>query len=122
MNVVAIILEIVLSLVFLMAGSTKVFGVKMQVDSFKSLKLPQWFRVVTGLVQYVGVAALIIGLWEPSYAAWAGVWLGFTMLCAVAAHIRAKHTIGMSVPAIVLMLLSIAVILLHSSELANFPN
>jgi putative oxidoreductase len=121
MEVVAIILEILLSLVFLMAGSTKVFGVKMQVDSFNSLKLPQWFRVVTGLVQYIGVAALIIGLWQPSWAAWAGVWLGFTMLCAVAAHVRAKHKIAMMFPAFVLMLLSISVILLHSSELINFP-
>ena len=121
MDVVAIILEILLSLMFLMAGSMKVFGAKAQVDSFKGLKLPQWFRVVTGLVQYVGVAALIIGFSEPSWAAWAGVWLGFTMLCAIVAHIRAKHGVSLMVPAFVLMLLAIGVILLHSSELVNFP-
>ncbi|QGQ98929.1 DoxX family protein [Paenibacillus psychroresistens] len=121
MDVLAIILEALLGLIFLMAGATKIFGVKMQVDSFKSLRLPQWFRVVTGLVQYVGVAGIIIGFWEPSWAAWAGIWLGFTMLCAVAAHIRVRHTFAMTFPAVILMLLAIVIALMHSSELVNFP-
>jgi putative oxidoreductase len=121
MDIVAIILEILLGLVFLMAGTTKILGVKMQVDSFKGLGLPQWFRVVTGLVQYVGVAAIVIGFWEPSWAAWAGIWLGFTMLCAVAFHIRAKHSPAMFLPAIILMILPIVLALMHGSELANFP-
>jgi putative oxidoreductase len=121
MDVIAIILEILLGLVFLMAGATKILGVKMQVDGFKEYGLPQWFRVVTGLVQYVGVTAIIIGFWEPSWSAWAGIWLGFTMLCAVAVHILAKHPFAKALPAVILMILAIVVVLMHASELVNFP-
>lgn len=120
MELSAIIIEILLGLIFLMAGSMKVFGSKMQVESFEHLKLPQWFRVVTGLMQFVGVIAIAIGIWEPSWAAGAGIWFGFMMLCATAAHVRVKDSVAQSVPALILMILSIAVTLLHSSELMNF--
>jgi putative oxidoreductase len=121
MNVIAIILEILLGLAFLMGGAPKIFGIKSQVDGFKEMGLPQWLRVITGLVEVVGVIAIIIGFWEPSWSAWAGIWLGFTMLCAVAVHIRAKHSFAKALPAAILMILAIAVALIHASDLVNFP-
>ncbi|MBW7455114.1 DoxX family protein [Paenibacillus sepulcri] len=121
MDVLVMIIEILLGLMFLMAGSMKVFGTKMQVDSFAHLKLPQWFRVFTGLTQYIAVIALVIGFWEPSWSAWAGIWLGFIMLGAAAAHIRVKDPVTALLPVIVLLILSVALTLLQSSELANFP-
>lgn len=119
MDILAVIIQILLGLVFLMAGSMKVFGSKMQVESFKHLRLPQWFRVVTGLMQYIGVIALIVGIWEPSWAAWAGIWFGIMMLCAILFHVRVKDSVANSLPAFVLMVLAIAVTVIQYSDLVN---
>ncbi len=121
MDIVSIVLQALLAAAFFMSGLTKISGVKMQVDSFNHLKLPQWFRVVTGLVQWVGVTALIIGFWEPSWAAAGGLWLGVTMFGAVLAHARVKDSVKLMFPPIVLALLSLAVFFLQLSELSDFP-
>ena len=59
-----IIIEIVLAFVFTFAGLTKLFGIKWQIDNYNMLKLPQWFRIVTGWTQIIGVAAIILGIWK----------------------------------------------------------
>jgi putative oxidoreductase len=87
-DVVAIVLEALLGLLFLMSGVGKMIGPKMIVENFKKWRLPQWFRGVTGLVELVGAIAMIIGIWEPSWAAAAGLWLGITMFVAILVHIR----------------------------------
>jgi putative oxidoreductase len=121
LNIVAIVLEVLLGLMFLMAGIMKIGGAKMHVENFKKWGMPQWFRVVTGLVELVGAVAMIIGIWEPSWAAWAGLWLGFTMLVGVGVHIRIKDPAKQSIAAVVLLILSAVVVIIHSPELANFP-
>jgi putative oxidoreductase len=119
MNTVAVILEILLGLLFIMSGFSKVAGVKMQVDSFTKLGYPQWFRVLIGLLQIIGAAGFIIGIWTQSIGAWAGIGIGIIMLGAVVTHIRAKDPVGaVSVP-FVLMVLALAVTFIHSSELSN---
>ncbi|WP_238357857.1 DoxX family protein [Cohnella zeiphila] len=117
----ALVLDILLVAAFLMSGSTKVFGLKFQVESFQRLRLPQWFRVFTGLTQYIGVAALVVGFWEPSWAAWAGIWFAFIMLCATAAHIRVGDSGSKTAPAVVLMILAIALAIAQGAELGHFP-
>jgi putative oxidoreductase len=121
MNALSIVLQIVLAIAFLMGGGMKIAGSKMHVESFQHLRLPQWFRVVTGLVEFVGAAAMIIGVWRHSWAAWAGIWLGITMLGAIFAHVRVKDTLKQMAPAIVLFILSVVVLLIRSPELLNFP-
>lgn len=95
--------------------------IKMHVDNFDRLKLPQWFRVFTGLVELVGAIAIIVGIWTPSWAAWAGILLAVTMLGAVAAHIRGKDPAGQTVFPLVLLIIAVAVTVIHSSALGNFP-
>ncbi|MFK7694962.1 DoxX family protein [Paenibacillus sp. HJGM_3] len=121
MNVVAIVLEALLGLMFLMGGLTKLAGQKMHVDNFNHWGLPQWFRSVTGLVELVGAIALIVGIWVPSWGAWGGLWIGFTMLVGVIVHLRVKDTFKQTFPAVLLTILAIVVAIIHSSELANFP-
>ena len=75
---------------FIMAGLGKVSGAKMHRDSFDHLRLPQWFRMVTGLIELVGAALLIVGYWQTDYTT-AGAWvLGVTAIGGLAAHLRAK--------------------------------
>jgi len=121
LNIVAIVLEVLLGLMFIMAGVTKIVGQKMHVDNFAKWGLPQWFRVVTGLIELVAGAAMIVGIWQPSWAAWAGVVLVVTMIGAVLTHVRIKDTFKNTVNSIVLLVLSVVVLWIQNGELANFP-
>ncbi|MFE6074218.1 DoxX family protein [Paenibacillus sp. NPDC057886] len=69
MSIVSITLQTLLILMFLMASSGKLRGAKTPIEEFEKLRLPQWFRVVTGIVELVSAAALIIGYWYASWVA-----------------------------------------------------
>ena len=81
------------------------------VELFDQIGLGQWFRIVTGAVEVVGAVALVV----PGLASIGALWLGFTMVCAVATHVFILHT-G-PVPAIVLGLLNALVVYLRRDEL-----
>jgi uncharacterized membrane protein YphA (DoxX/SURF4 family) len=119
LSVLTIVLQSLLSLVFLMSGLSKIAGAKQQVESFTHLGLPQGFRVFTGLVQIVGVALLVIGYWDTGIAALGGLWLGVTMLGGVLAHLRARDSIGKALPAFVLAVLSLAITIINFEDLQN---
>ncbi|WP_274649604.1 DoxX family protein [Paenibacillus humicola] len=119
MTILSAVLQSLLILAFLFAGSSKLAGVKHQVESFAHLGLPQWFRVVTGLVQYIGVAALVIGFWHPGMAAWAGIWLGITMLLACAAHFKAGDSALRAVPAFVLAVIAVVLVCLNAGDVGH---
>jgi uncharacterized membrane protein YphA (DoxX/SURF4 family) len=103
MHVFSIVLQILLGLAFLMSGFSKISGSKMQVDAFDHLRLPQWFRVVTGLVQLIGVVGLIVGIWVEGLAFWAGLWFAVIMFFALMAHIRVKDPVKALIAPFVLM-------------------
>ncbi|MDF2662706.1 MAG: hypothetical protein K0Q94_5497 [Paenibacillus sp.] len=121
MQVVSIIIQIVLALLFLMAGAGKAAGSNMHVENFKQWRLPQWFRVVTGLVELIGAAALVIGIWEPSWAAAGALWLGITSIGGIWVHIRARDTFKQSFMIVLLFILCAVVFFIQLDELANFP-
>jgi putative oxidoreductase len=104
-------LQGVIAAAFLAAGSAKLAGVPFMVDLFSQIGLGQWFRVVTGAVEVTGAVALLI----PGLASIGALWLGGTMVGAVATHLFVLHT--SPVPAIVLGLLNAAVIYLRRDEL-----
>lgn len=110
------VLQIILIVLFSLLSLQKMFGAKLQVDIFRQLDLPQWFRTVTGVVQCVGAIGLFIGIWIPWAAAGAGAWLAITMLGAVAAHFRVKDPIGKAMPATVLALMAIAITAINFLE------
>jgi putative oxidoreductase len=91
----------------------KLAAVPSEVQLFAQIGLGQWFRVVTGVVQIVGAFALVY----PGLASIGGLWLGFTMFCAVVANVVVLHT--SPAPAIVLMLLNALIVYLRRGELAS---
>ena len=119
MEIVSIILQSLLILVFLMSGLSKLAGAKMQIESFEHLGLPQWFRIITGLVQLAAAAAMIAGYWNPGWAAAAGLLLGMVAIGGLLAHIRAKDSFKQSFPIVILGILSFVVFLLRMSDLQN---
>ncbi len=112
--VVSIIVQSLLIFAFLLAGGSKIAGAKVQVEAFKHLGLPQWFRIFTGLCQYVGVAALIVGFWYPGLLAWAGAWFGIMMVLGGLAHLRVKDPIGKAAPAFALAVIAIVLLIMNA--------
>jgi putative oxidoreductase len=106
-------LQGILAAAFLAAGVTKLTGAPFMVDLFAQIGLGQWFRVTTGVVEVAGAIALLV----PGLASVAGLWLGFTMIGAVAAHLLVLHT--SPAPAIVLGLLNTLVVYLRRDELVD---
>ncbi|CAH1217433.1 hypothetical protein PAECIP111891_04564 [Paenibacillus allorhizoplanae] len=117
MTVFSIALQSLLVLYYTFSGSAKIAGVKYWSDIFKNLGLPQWFRVVTGIVQLVGAALLIIGYWYVEVVAWACIWLGVTMLLACLAHFRVKDPISKSAAAFVFTVLIITLSIINADGL-----
>lgn len=113
MHILAIILQIVLGLMFLFLGITSLAGAKKALENFAHIQVPTWFRYVTGLVQLVGAIGMIIGIWVPSYAFLAGIWLGITMLVGALLHVRIKDPFKETAPALVIMLLALIVSILN---------
>jgi len=103
--------QAIVAAAFLAAGSAKLAGVPFMVDLFNQIGLGQWFRVVTGALEVTGAVALLI----PGLASIGALWLGGTMVGAVATHLFVLHT--SPVPAIVLGLLNTAILYLRRDEL-----
>lgn len=117
MTILSIVLQSFLILYYAFSGGAKIAGANYWVDIFKNLELPQWFRIVTGSVQLVGAAALIIGYWYEGTVAWAGIWLGITMLLACAAHFRVKDPASKTTPAIFFTALIIVLTIINADGL-----
>lgn len=121
MNIVSIVLQSLLALAFLMAGLGKVSGSKMHVENFKKWRLPQWFRVITGLIEFVSAAALIIGFWEPSWVAAGALVIGITAIGGILTHVRAKDSLKDTVPILFIGILAFILFFINVSDLSNFP-
>src|SRR6202012_3683210 len=105
------LLQGVLAAAFLAAGVAKLTGVPFMVDLFVQIGIGQGFRFVTGAVEVAGAVALLV----PGLASIAGLWLGGTMVGAVATHLAILHT--SPAPAVVLGLLNALVVYLRRDEL-----
>lgn len=117
MTVLSIVLQSLLILYYVFSGTAKIMGAKYWSEMFAHLQLPQWFRVVTGAVQLIGAALLIAGYWYSGAVAWAGVWLGITMLLACFTHLRIQDPISKTAPAIVFAALNAALLALNAGEM-----
>lgn len=121
MTVFSIVLQSLLALMFLVAGMGKISGSKMTVEGFKHWGLPQWFRIVTGIVELAGAAALIVGYWEPSWLAIGALIIGITGIGGTLTHIRVKDPFKQTLMILFLAVIAIVLFVIHASDLADFP-
>lgn len=117
MSIAAMILQCFLIFAFFVSGLGKIAGAKMQVDTFRHLKLPQWFRVVTGILQLAGVAGLVVGFWNDAVLSLAALWTACIMVGAVLFHIRVRDPFGKMIGALVLLACALIVGLYHLPSL-----
>lgn len=104
---------------FIMAGGMKIIGVKQQVEIFEELQLPQWFRVFTGLVEFIGAVLLIIGFFNIEFVAIGGIILAFTMLGATITHILIKDPFRKAVVPIIITLMAVILTYTQIDSLIN---
>lgn len=104
-------LQIVVAAAFFAAGAGKLAGAPFMIQIFDQIGLGQWLRIITGVVEIVGALALVY----PGMAAIGGLWLGVTMVCAVATHVFVLHS--SPAPAAVLLVLNALIVYLRRDEL-----
>ena len=109
-------LQALVAAAFFASGATKLAGVPMMIQLFDQIGVGQWFRIVTGVVEIVGAFALVY----PGMAAIGGLWLGFTMVCAVATHVLVLHTSPAA--AAVLLALDALIVYLRRDQLVALAN
>ncbi len=121
MDILSIVLQGLLALAFLMAGLGKISGSKMHFEGFNHWRLPQWFRVVTGFVEFAGAVALIIGFWESSWVAVGALLLGVTAVGGVLTHLRVRDSFKQTFPILLLGALAFILFFIRLSDLSDFP-
>jgi uncharacterized membrane protein YphA (DoxX/SURF4 family) len=96
-------LWIVLGVMFIMAGGTKLMGQHSQVEHFAQWGYPLWFVYLTGLIEVGGGICLFI----PKAQFYGIVVLSITMVGAAITHLRASEMDAFPVPVVLLCLLLI---------------
>ncbi|MGF1470683.1 MAG: DoxX family protein [Rubrobacteraceae bacterium] len=112
MGILTIILQVVLGLVFLGAGGSKLAGTQQMVGMFEHFKYPRWFMYFTGIVEVTGALAVLAGIFVPVLAVLGGLLLAATMVGALATHIRVGDPGSMMAPPAILLVLAIVVLFL----------
>ncbi len=87
-NILAWILAVLLTVVFLFAGGVKLLGSRAMVQEFTQIGAGQWLRYVTGVLEVSGAIGVLI----PKYRFWAALQLAVVMAGATAANIFVLHT------------------------------
>ena len=106
--------QVVLAVMFLMAGGSKLAGAPAMVTMFDTIGVGQWFRYVTGIIELVSGIALLV----PAAAIFGALLLIPTMIGAIVANLFILH--ASPVIPIVLLLGAAAVAWVRRSQLRVF--
>jgi uncharacterized membrane protein YphA (DoxX/SURF4 family) len=81
-------------------------------EEFKVYGLPPWFLGVIGFLKILFAVSLIAGIWLPVVTRPAAIGMAVLMLGAISMHFKVKDPLQRSLPASIMLLLSLAVALL----------
>jgi hypothetical protein len=102
MSISLLILKGILSSAFVFGGGAKLAGAKALAEQFREFGLPLWTMRIVGALEVAGA----VGLWVKPFPGWAALGLTGLMIGAVANHVKVRHPLSKSAPAIVLLVLS----------------
>jgi uncharacterized membrane protein YphA (DoxX/SURF4 family) len=106
-------LRVVLALAFIAAALFKLQGPPPIVEEFEKLGLGQWFRYLTSVVEISGAVLLFV----PRFTVVGGFLLAATMFFAVLGHVFVFG--GNPAPALLLLVLSTAVLWIRRGDIAG---
>jgi uncharacterized membrane protein YphA (DoxX/SURF4 family) len=120
MNILSLILQGLLGIVFTASGMFKVLpGDNPSKQGYIKVRLPMWWLTPIGLTEVVAGLSLFVGFFVPFFAVLGAVLAVCTMAGAVLAHVvRDKKFQGY--PALVLLVLSSIVLWRHWPELVRW--
>lgn len=105
-------------LVGIVAGGAKVTHRAGQIEEFERYGYPQWFRVITGLIEMVAGVGLIVEIaWRPEAALLGGLVFSGTMLGAVATHVRIDDPLQKIAAPAILLVLTVVLLASQTAEL-----
>jgi putative oxidoreductase len=105
-NIALWIITGVLALMFLFAGGLKLVGAQQAVDNFHRWGYPDWFRLVTGGLEVLCAALLLV----PRATVFAGALLLCTMVGAMGTHIHSHELAMLPLPLILAILLGVVIV------------
>ena len=80
-------------------------------DEFKAYGLPVWSFYGVGFLKITSALLLILGLWIPSVVFPAALVVAILMIGALIMHVKVKDPLIKSLPALAMLILSIAICL-----------
>ena len=78
-------------------------------EEFAAYGLPREFMVFIGAAKILLAICLIIGIWIPLLVKPAAIAMAFLMIGAVSMHVKVKDPLQKSLPAFIMLLLSLVV-------------
>lgn len=105
-----LITSLILTVIFLLAGTPKVLALPFAVKQAEHLGISLGNYRLIGLAEYAGAVGLVIGLWWSPLGVLAAAGLAVLMFGAAIAHLRVKDPVPTAVPAVVLGVAAIGVI------------
>jgi uncharacterized membrane protein YphA (DoxX/SURF4 family) len=78
-------------------------------EEFAAYGLPPWMVGLVGVLKLVCATLLIVGIWYPVVTQPAGIALAALMVGAISMHVKVKDTLAKSLPAAVMLVLSLFV-------------
>lgn len=112
MQITIWILQGILAASFAVAGLAKLGGAESQKEWYEHWRLPQGFRIVTGLVESTAAALLIIGYWLPQLVMYGALLLVFVGIGGLITHMRISDPAKDMIPIATLGLFALALFLL----------
>ena len=86
---------------------------------FHEYGIPDLVRNTVGATKIALATLLITGIWFPTLVLSSALCMAFLMLCAQAAHVKAKHSWQKFMPSLALLILSLFVSAVYSGKLAS---
>lgn len=113
MSILIPILQVFLGIMFLILGLLSLIGLKQKKQNFNHLRVPSFFRIVTGIVQLIGGIGSFIGISSPFIAVLANIWIIMMMIVALVLHFRIKEHFAKKVPALIVCFSSLMILIFH---------
>ena len=112
-------LQLMLGVFFTPEGVIKWIHIGPSTARFQHFRYPIWFRYATGVLEVLVGLGLLVGLWVGWLAAVAALALIVEMLVAIVSHLLRGHDpfVPEAVPAMVVLVIALAVLALHWASL-----